>query len=236
MTSFKKMPSSFSKNTTKFQSFLIVGESAKEQTFKLAKEFNIDLEKHSPDVSIISPQKKFISINQIREIKATIYQKPVADMYKIIIIHHAEKLTIQAQNSLLKIFEEPPVHAIIILEATDKSNLLPTIVSRAIVIRTSAKSDTGKNTSILLKDQETYSLLKTISEIEDPNTWLDSQMSSLHHSLLANIKDKKSTSSLSEIQLTLEKCAEAKKMIGANVDAKFVLSNLIFSLNQNADN
>ena len=30
--------------------------------------------------------------------------------------------------------------------------------------------------------------------------------------------------------------AEAKKMIGANVDAKFVLSNLIFSLNQNADN
>ncbi|KKP93708.1 MAG: hypothetical protein UR98_C0003G0078 [Parcubacteria group bacterium GW2011_GWA1_36_12] len=236
MASFKKMPSSFSKNTSKFQSFLIVGKGAKEQTIKLAKEFNIDLEKPSPDISIISPQKKFISINQIREIKATIYQKPVAGKYKIIIIHSAEKLTTQAQNSLLKIFEEPPSHAIIILEAADKSNLLPTIVSRAIVIRTSAKSDIGKNASILLSGKDTYALLKTISVIEDPSIWLDEQMNTLHQSLLTNIKHKKSTNSLDEIQFVLEKCAEAKKMIGANVDGKFVLSNLIFSLNLNADN
>ena len=218
------------KNPSKFQSFLIVGKGAEKQTFKLAKEFNIDLEKPSPDLSIISPQKKFISINQIREIKGTIYQKPVASKYKMIIIKNAEKLTTQAQNSLLKIFEEPPVHAIIILEATDKSNLLPTIVSRAIVIRTSAKSDTGKNASILLSDKETFALLKTISEIEDPSIWLDAQMSSLHQSLLTNIKQKKSADSLDEIQFVLEKCAEAKKMIGANVDAKFVLANLVFSL------
>ena len=48
------------------------------------------------------------------------------------------------------------------------------------------------------------------------------------------IRSNKNNYSLAEIRTAQEKCAEAKKMIEANVDAKFVLANLIFSLKLDA--
>ncbi|OGD83066.1 hypothetical protein A3A54_00230 [Candidatus Curtissbacteria bacterium RIFCSPLOWO2_01_FULL_39_62] len=219
---------------SKFQSFLIIGKGAKTESNKIADSFNINLQKQSPDISIISPQKKSISIDQIRQLKKQIDQKPVSDSHKLIVIKDAQNLTKQAQNSLLKIFEEPPPHAIIILEAKDKSDLLPTIVSRAVMIKTSAKHGIEPKSSILLSDKKTQELLEEISQIEDPIVWIDDQMNSLHESLLTNIRSNKNNYSLAEIRTAQEKCAEAKKMIEANVDAKFVLANLIFSLKLDA--
>ena len=51
------------------------------------------------------------------------------------IIWQAERLTIEAQNALLKTLEEPPRHTRIILEAQSLDALLPTILSRCLVTR-----------------------------------------------------------------------------------------------------
>ena len=55
--------------------------------------------------------------------------------YKVILIHDAEAMTLQAANSLLKILEEPPRDWIFLLTASDPSLLLPTITSRCQRLR-----------------------------------------------------------------------------------------------------
>ncbi|MBN2395296.1 MAG: DNA polymerase III subunit delta', partial [Candidatus Atribacteria bacterium] len=84
----------------------------------------------SPDFQIISPINDSIKIDQIREIKKNIFLKPLENRKKIIIIDHADLMTIEASNSLLKILEEPPEFAVFILISAFPKALLPTILSR----------------------------------------------------------------------------------------------------------
>ncbi len=86
------------------------------------------------DVRIISSEKS-ISVENVREITSEIFLKPFHFPKKIYIITEAEKMTVQAQNALLKVFEEPPSYAIIILVTSNISMLLPTILSRGTEVR-----------------------------------------------------------------------------------------------------
>ena len=85
-----------------------------------------------PDFQIIKVKEdhKNILIDQIREMQKEISYKPYESDYKVYIIEKAARMTRQAQNSLLKTLEEPPGYAIIILTNENKSDLIPTIISR----------------------------------------------------------------------------------------------------------
>lgn len=80
-------------------------------------------------------KQRTIKIDSLREISKFAYEKPYVSRHKFIIIDQAETMTIEAQNFLLKILEEPPESAKIILVSSDKNLLLPTIVSRAYPFR-----------------------------------------------------------------------------------------------------
>jgi len=84
----------------------------------------------SADFAIISPENLTIKIDQIRELKDNIYFQPLENKKKIYIIDNAEKMTTEASNSLLKILEDPPEYAIIILITAFPDSILPTILSR----------------------------------------------------------------------------------------------------------
>ncbi len=80
-------------------------------------------------------KQRALKIDSLREIARFAYEKPYISKHKLIIIDQAETMTVEAQNSLLKILEEPPESAKIILVSNDKNLLLPTIVSRASPFR-----------------------------------------------------------------------------------------------------
>ncbi|MBI2013012.1 MAG: hypothetical protein HYS88_00990 [Candidatus Colwellbacteria bacterium] len=83
------------------------------------------------ETSIIQPDEEgSISINNIRNSKYFLFQKPVYSSYRVVIVNDAEKLTPQAQHAILKIAEEPPGTALIILIVSNPDALLPTIQSR----------------------------------------------------------------------------------------------------------
>lgn len=84
----------------------------------------------SPDFNMILPIDDTIKIDQIREIKKNIYFKPLENREKIVMIDDADKMTIEASNALLKILEEPPEFAVLILISAFPDALLPTILSR----------------------------------------------------------------------------------------------------------
>ena len=71
-----------------------------------------------------------IRINHIRELFSNIIINPTLGKYKIYYIKYPENMNINAQNALLKILEEPPQYAIILLAGKSIDNLLPTIKSR----------------------------------------------------------------------------------------------------------
>ena len=60
--------------------------------------------------------------------------KPYSSRYKIYIIDEAEKLTVAAQNALLKTIEEPPVYGIVIFLTTNADIFLQTILSRCVML------------------------------------------------------------------------------------------------------
>ena len=69
-------------------------------------------------------------------------KKPIEAKKKVYIIHEAQKMTIQAQNAILKSLEEPETQSITILLADNLKQLLKTVVSRCQVFDFSmSKSD-----------------------------------------------------------------------------------------------
>ena len=88
-----------------------------------------------PDIRWITHEKATIGVDDIRlQLNNDIYIKPYSSEYKIYIIEDAEKMTEQAQNAMLKTIEEPPKYAVIILLTVNAKLLLPTILSRCLLL------------------------------------------------------------------------------------------------------
>ena len=89
-----------------------------------------------PDIIKVTHEKpNTIGVEDIRtRINNDIGIKPYSGPYKIYIMNEGEKMTVQAQNALLKTIEEPPAYAIILILTTNLDALLPTVLSRCVVL------------------------------------------------------------------------------------------------------
>lgn len=111
------------------------------------------LNNNNPDFIEINPDGNSIKIDQIREMQNKILEKPIISDKKVYIINDSEKMTKEAQNSLLKTLEEPPNFVVIILITSNENLILNTIKSRC----------TKLNFSKLSKEQITNILNEDIS-------------------------------------------------------------------------
>ncbi len=98
-----------------------------------------------------SEDKNSIGIKEVNDISGWVYQK--SENLRSVLINNAEKLTEEAQNSLLKIIEEPPQNILIILITLNPDLLLYTIKSRCLTINLSVQGE--KNTE-LIKEAEIF--------------------------------------------------------------------------------
>lgn len=93
-----------------------------------------------PDIYRITPGEQSIKINQIRELKQGLSYHARASGRKVYIIEQAEKMTMQAANSLLKFLEEPMSPIVAILITHNEQAILPTIRSRSLSVPFSAQN------------------------------------------------------------------------------------------------
>lgn len=126
-------------------SILIYGGTIKDRETK-ASEILKDVEEINTLYISIPEGKKSIGIEQIREAITFLQKKPIISDNKAVVILNGEKMTLDAQNALLKILEEPPVYATIILTTKTQETLLPTVISRCRKISVKA-AITGKKRS-----------------------------------------------------------------------------------------
>jgi DNA polymerase-3 subunit delta' len=94
------------------------------------------LSHNQPDIIFISHEKpNTIGVEDIRDqINNDIGIKPYSSPRKVYVMNEGEKMTPQAQNALLKTLEEPPEYAVILILTTNVDALLPTILSRCVVL------------------------------------------------------------------------------------------------------
>lgn len=98
---------------------------------------------HPDIIRVMHEKPNTISVDDIREqVNNTIDIKPYQGPYKIYIIPAADKMTVQAQNALLKTIEEPPEYAVILLLTENADLLLPTINSRCVMLKLRNIKDT----------------------------------------------------------------------------------------------
>ncbi|WP_265446807.1 DNA polymerase III subunit delta' [Acetivibrio straminisolvens] len=86
----------------------------------------------NPDFGILECKGLSIGVEEIRNLQHDICVRPLYSKRKVYLIRDAEKMTVQAQNCLLKTLEEPPEYAVIILAASNYEVLLETIRSRSV--------------------------------------------------------------------------------------------------------
>lgn len=98
---------------------------------------------NQPDIIRIAHEKpNSVGVEDIREqINSDVAIKPYSSPYKIYIMNEGEKMTPQAQNALLKTLEEPPAYAVILILTTNIESLLPTILSRCVVLNMKPVAD-----------------------------------------------------------------------------------------------
>lgn len=108
-----------------------------------------DVWSNHPDIVILErdSKKQNIEVKQTREfigkLSISTYELP----FKLGIVPAFNLLNIQSQNTLLKTLEEPLKNRYLILGTVSKNKVLPTVLSRSIIINLSKPTQAEKNTS-----------------------------------------------------------------------------------------
>ena len=90
---------------------------------------------HPDIIKVMHEKPNSIGVDDIRiQVANDVVIKPYSGPKKIYIINEGEKMTAAAQNALLKTLEEPPSYTVIFILTTNLEALLPTILSRCVVL------------------------------------------------------------------------------------------------------
>ncbi|MGI6203425.1 MAG: ATP-binding protein [Eubacteriales bacterium] len=106
----------------------------------------------SPDFITVKPEgdRKTLGVEAVRSIADSIYILPNDLDVKFYLIPDADNMTVQAQNALLKLLEEPPSGVYFLILCESSANLLPTVRSRAPIIKMQKFTD-AELSNLLIK-------------------------------------------------------------------------------------
>ncbi len=91
---------------------------------------------NEPDLlEVYSEDGKQIGVDRVREIIQKTSQHAFGEGYRVVLIEPVEKMTLQAQNCLLKSLEEPIANVVFILMTHELTATLGTIASRCIRVK-----------------------------------------------------------------------------------------------------
>lgn len=108
---------------------------------------------------------KLVEDMKIANVREVIEDSKNISFDKAYLFHDVDRLTVQGQNALLKLVEEPPKHCFIIMTTANKNSLLTTILSRAKELKMDmySRAELLKFTS----DPKLAKMCQTPGEIKD---------------------------------------------------------------------
>jgi DNA polymerase III subunit delta' len=212
---------------------------------------------HPDLIRVVHEKPASISVDDIRQqLSDTIDIRPYETASKLYIIDEAEKMTVQAQNAVLKTIEEPPEYASIVLLTENPELFLETIRSRCVNLKLDPRDD-GEQAAqeymqILrglgqLRVRELMDAVAGLKEDKDSmpafidaaRTWLRDTLvlkttGSREGLLLAGeaeyIEKYAAAMSLKDIERALKAVDEAESRIGSNVNPELTLQLMLMEL------
>ncbi|MDQ3098424.1 MAG: hypothetical protein M3Q44_01635 [bacterium] len=109
--------------------------------------------KNRISVDVINVDKHSIGIGEIRSLIDKSNYTSLSAQKRYFVIYDAHKLTEQAQNALLKLYEEPHPDTVYILELESYGALLPTIISRSALYNISSGETKVSLASLIEKNE-----------------------------------------------------------------------------------
>ena len=122
-------------------------------------------------IHYIKPDENVIKKDQILNLQQTFSKTSLVDAPRIYIIEDVDLISTSAANSLLKFMEEPENARIYgLLTTSNQSSVLPTITSRAQIIRVLAKAENVVYNTLIENEELDSYLVKSISLITNDLT------------------------------------------------------------------
>lgn len=178
---------------------------------------------------ILDGREEGISIEQVREFQHSLTLSNTSQTTRHAFIFEATSLSLPAQQSLLKILEEPPPGTQFILTASKTSDLLPTIISRCQVIHlqnnTSLTQENADAAKDLLRKISTnnHAQLITLAEGLSKNRDQIKDLLTLLQASLHTAPSTKRTNALKLIQTCLTD-------LDSNIQAQLAIEHMLFGL------
>lgn len=180
-------------------------------------------------------EDKNIKIEETREAAKWVYLKPYEGKRKVFIITDADRLTMDASNTLLKTLEEPPEKTVYLLLSESKSSLLETIQSRTFHIRLKADltepGEENENFQELVKDAGKLDWEDYLDQFKDLKR--EELTEALYYlSLFFRNQIEKGADSLQSHALLqgMDLIYETREAVHANVNMKLALTRLAMKL------
>lgn len=187
------------------------------------------LSENHPDLLIFEDGEK-LGVETVKKVKEFLSFKPYQASGKGVAIISAQDLTPDAQNSLLKILEEPPESATILLGADNDKKLLDTVLSRCQIITLNAlkgiypsptsQDDRYKNDIERLMNSNIDERFAYIEKLEEREEFLDA---------MVTFFSKKLTEDPKYLRFSKE-LMEAQKYKEANGNLRAILEYLMLML------
>ena len=179
----------------------------------------------NPDIIWINREDPALTIEVIRNIQQHLFTRPYQEDRKIIILLNADKAQLPAQNALLKSLEEPPEFVQFILSSKHPQTLLPTILSRTILIK---KTQETKSTNQLseIKDMQTTAKIhhaEKIAKSDNPIEYI--------YELLTQEKQEFDQNPTKDSIQRLKSIRKTAEMLQANTNVRLCLEWCFFQMN-----
>ena len=111
---------------------MCTGEGARNAPCGVCRACRLTAAETNPDLQIIrgDENRATLGVETVRQLEEDIATAPTVSAKKVYIIDRCEKLTVQAQNALLKTIEEPPEYVMLVLICSNPALLIDTVRSR----------------------------------------------------------------------------------------------------------
>ena len=204
-------------------------EKALDEASKICKENKID----SFSIEVLEFEKA-LGIEDVRNIQKTIFLKPFKGEKKALIVKLFAGATIEAQNSMLKLLEEPPLNTLIFLVTSNAQIFLPTILSRTKIIELKNEefqtNESGLEEILNLNGagERLYLAQVVAKDKNEAITWLEGTILAARKKMLSELANKQESLRLRKLIHKLELTHYDLKT--TNVNVRLCLENLFLNL------
>lgn len=207
--------------------FLIIGNTRQSCEKEIASRVS-NWKISSWDVTRI-PEEGTVGIEAIRDFTRNLSLAPRNSPAKAGILTDMERLTVEAQNALLKTIEEPPPHTYILGTTSNPEALLPTVRSRMTVVITRTVSSIDPSVQKLLQKLLDHSPGKRLQFIEPYVTTRDDAKKFVA-TIIAAAREELLARPTPKLTNLIRSLLAAQSQLSVNVNQKLVVDNAFLPL------